>query len=139
MDITGLGSIFDFGSKLVDKFFPDKAQANEAKLKLLEMQQNGELAQLAGLQASDKQQTDVNLVEAQSPSLFKSGWRPAIGWICGLGLAYQYLTLPILAWYSTNHSMSAPPPLDMATLTQLLFGILGLGALRTLEKLKGVQ
>jgi hypothetical protein len=114
--------------KVLDKFVPDP----EAKAKA-----EGELR--ASLQAWDKSQTDVNAVEAANPNLFVSGWRPFIGWVCGLALAYQYVAAPLLMWVATSlHiAMAAPPKLD-GMLWELVFALLGMGGLRTLEKVKGV-
>lgn len=79
-------------------------------------------------------QSATNQIEAGSQSLFKSGWRPAIGWICGAALLYQMLLRPLLG-FALQHLMAMPPPsLEMDTLLTLLFAILGLGAYRTYEK-----
>ena len=114
--------------KVLDKFVPDpQAKANaENELR-------------SSLQAWDKSQTDVNAVEAANPNLFVSGWRPFIGWVCGLALAYQYVAAPLLMWVATSlHiTMAAPPKLD-GMLWELVFALLGMGGLRTLEKVKGV-
>jgi len=114
--------------KVLDKFVPDP----QAKAKA-----EGELR--SSLQAWDKGQTDVNVVEAANPNLFVSGWRPFIGWVCGLALAYQYIAAPLLMWTATSlHiAMAAPPKLD-GMLWELVFALLGMGGLRTLERVKGV-
>jgi hypothetical protein len=130
LDLLGIGM------KLIDKFIPDKAEAERAKLSLFDMQQRGEFKEWDVLTASDKGQTDTNMVEAQSESLFKSGWRPAVGWACVSGLFYQVFARPLLSWASLNLSWQIPPTLEMDTLMTLLFGMLGLGAYRTYEKVK---
>jgi hypothetical protein len=114
--------------KVLDKFVPDP----QAKAKA-----EGELR--SSLQAWDKSQTDVNAVEAANPNLFVSGWRPFIGWVCGIALAYQYVAAPLLMWIasSLHIALSAPPKLD-GTLWELVFALLGMGGLRTFEKVKGV-
>lgn len=139
-DLTGIGAIFDFGSKVIDKIWPDKTEAEKAKLKLFELQMNGELQQLAADLELAKGQLAVNAVEAQSSSVFVAGWRPAVGWCCVLGLFYTFLLRPILVWASgfAVDPIAPPPPLDMADLLTLLLGMLGLGGLRTAEKIKGV-
>lgn len=111
---------------LLDKIFPDKTKADEAKARLLEMQINGELEQIRG-------QLEINKEEAKSASVWVSGWRPAIGWVCASALAFQYLARPMLIGLGYGVNL---PALD-ETLWQLLFGMLGLGALRTVEKVKG--
>ena len=85
-----------------------------------------------------KGQTDINKIEAASSSLFKGGWRPAVGWICAFALGYQMLVRPIVAWISGIYAWMPPPSLELETLLTLLFGILGLGAYRTYERRTGV-
>lgn len=118
---------------LIDKIFPDPAKAGEAKLKLLELQQSGQLAELEAQTKLAAGQLAVNQVEAASPNLFVSGWRPAVGWCCAIALAYEFLARPV----AIGMGYPAFPELDMGDLNTLLFGMLGLGALRTVEKVKG--
>ncbi len=132
-ELNPAGILLDIGSKVIDRLWPDPAKAAEAKLELFKMQQSGELAIMANDTALAKMQNDVNVEEAKSSNMFVAGWRPYIGWICGTGLGYQFLIYPVLiAW--------APKivQLDMGTLITLLFGMLGLGVMRTQEKIKGV-
>lgn len=88
---------------------------------------------------AEADQRDINKVEAAHGSVFVSGWRPAIGWVCALALAFQYLIRPLFAW-ATGVWWPHLPPLPGLddNLWQLLFGMLGLGGLRTFEKTKGV-
>lgn len=117
---------------ILDKIFPDASKSQEAKAKLMEMQLNGELQTIVG-------QLDINKVEAGNASVFVSGWRPAIGWVCAIALAYQYLFRPVLSFIAayTGHAMPTLPGLD-DNLWQLMLGMLGLGGLRTFEKVNGV-
>lgn len=125
---------------LIDKIFPDAEKASEAKLKLFELQQNGELARIAEENKLALGQMEVNKVEAADSNIFKSGWRPFVGWVCGGGLAYQLMVRPILGWCAENlWGWNSPPALDMETLLTLLFGMLGLGAYRSYEKVKKVS
>lgn len=127
-----LSAVLDIGGKLIDKLFPDPQKKAEATMKLMELQQSGDLAAIAG-------QLDVNKVEASNPRLFISGWRPFIGWVCGGGLALQFVVAPLLAWASSLVGHPVPMPvLDVSLLTTLLIGMLGLGGMRTVEKLNGV-
>ncbi|MFA7218271.1 MAG: 3TM-type holin [Dehalococcoidales bacterium] len=86
-------------------------------------------------------QIAVNKAEAESPSIFKGGWRPAVGWVCVTGLVYSFFLQPLLPW-TVGVLHSAPvaplPTLDTSTLMTLLLGMLGLGGMRTFEKGRGV-
>ena len=84
-------------------------------------------------------QIDLNKAEAGSGNPWAAGWRPAIGWVCAMALLYQYLLSPLVMWAAEllGHPLPAPPTLD-DMLWQLLFGMLGLGLLRTAEKIRGV-
>lgn len=139
MDITGIGSVFDFGSKVIDKLFPDKTEAERVKLELFKAQQAGQLAELTAQWDNAKAQAAVNQVEAANPSLFVSGARPFIMWICGIGLGMQFLVSPLIQWGGAAFGKTIVlPPLDMGTLLTLLGGMLGLSGMRTVEKLSGV-
>ena len=132
MSLDPISAALDFGTTLINKLFPDPAQAADAKLKLLELQQSGELAVMTA-------QTDINKEEAQNASLFVSGWRPAIGWVCALALFYQYLLKPLAMGILPSFGFVVPalPGLD-DNLWQLMMGMLGMGGLRTFEKINGV-
>lgn len=85
-------------------------------------------------------QVALNQVEAQHRSIFVAGWRPFVGWVCGSALAYNYIVRDIMAWGITNwgdQTMTMPPALQMEHLMTVLLGLLGLGGLRTYEKVKG--
>lgn len=86
-------------------------------------------------------QTEINKVEAASSSLFVAGWRPAVGWVCVLGLGYSYLVYPFLLWYAAAYNVDLHnlPKLETDGLYQLVLAMLGLGTLRTFEKVKGVN
>lgn len=131
LDAFGVGAISDVVGKVIDKIWPDPAQRDAAKLELLKLQQSGDLAQMIA-------QTDINKVEAASASVFVSGWRPAVGWVCVFGLVYTFIVQPLLSWYSDWQHIHIPPVLDMGTLITLLGGMLGIGSLRTYEKINGV-
>lgn len=123
--------------KVIDRIFPDPAQKAAAQLELLRLAQTGELAQLTADTELAQAQIALNSVEAQSDSLFKSGWRPAAGWVCVFALAYQMIFRPLFGWLATSlFGWAEPPSLEVDTLLTLLFGMLGLGAYRTFEKVK---
>ena len=138
MDITGLGSVFNLGSKIIDKIWPDKVEAEKAKLKLFELTQAGEFKELEAELEKARMQVNVNTAEAQSGSNFRGGWRPFIGWICGLGLAYAVLLQPLITGVvqATVPNMQGfvMPDVQTDALMALLFGMLGLGGYRTYEK-----
>ena len=125
--MIGLDAILGIGGKLIEKLIPDPAAQDAARLELLKLQQSGELA---GMTA----QTEINKAEASNPSVFVSGWRPAIGWVCALALGYQYLARPLMVAFMPALAF---PGLD-DNLWQLMMGMLGLGGLRTFEKTQGV-
>ena len=85
-------------------------------------------------------QLEINKAEAASGSLFKGGWRPAVGWVCALAFAYHYLLQPLLVFILTASGVDLPelPSFDMSTLLTVLGGLLGIGGLRSYEKTKGL-
>lgn len=94
---------------------------------------------MSALQQWDAEQNEVNKQEAASSSIFVAGWRPMIGWICAMALGYQYLIIPFATWgiAAAHLVMPAFPKLD-DTMWQLMFGMLGMGGLRSFEKMKGI-
>jgi len=124
---------FDLIKTGLDKFFPDA----DTELK-------GKLAEAASQINNDYQlqlaQLDINKAEASSPSLFVSGWRPAIGWICGFSLAYAAIIEPIARFIASVIFVYVGtfPAIDTDITLQILMGLLGLAGMRTFEKHKGV-
>ena len=136
-----LSGLFDLGKGLIDRLWPDPAQKAAAALELARMQQTGELAQLAAETDLAKLQVQVNLEEAKSANWFVAGWRPFIGWTCGCGLAYVSIIEP-LARFSAQvwfHYTGSFPIIDTTITMQVLLGMLGLAAARTVEKVKNVE
>jgi len=124
--LGAVGGLFkDIRSAITGKIDPDK----EAELTLKIAQ-----AETALLTT----QAEINKIEAANPNLFVSGWRPAVGWCCVLGLLYAFLVQPVLSWASVNFKWLAPPIIDTAALYQLLLALLGLGVMRSYEKKTGV-
>jgi hypothetical protein len=125
--------------RVLDRVLPDKAASEAAKLKVMELAQAGELAQLNADVQLAQGQLDINKTEAASPNIFVSGWRPFIGWTCGAALAVQFVVAPILEWSAGLFGYVVKfPILDTSLLTTLVFALLGLGGMRTAEKIKGV-
>ncbi len=138
MDITGIGSIFDFLSKGIDKIFPDQNEANKIKVEMLKLQQEGAFRELELEFKAASEQRAILLKEAEHPSVFVSGGRPAALWVCVGGLFYTFIAQPLLAWAALIAEATPPPNIDTTLLIQLLFGMLGLAGLRSWEKEKGV-
>ena len=125
-------AVLNIGSQLIDRLWPDQATKDAGKLELLKLAQSGDLAQLNSETQLALGQIGINTEDAKSGSFWQSGWRPFIGWICGAGLGYQFLVYPILVAFVPKIQQ-----LDMGTLLTLLTGLLGLGGMRTFEKLNG--
>lgn len=133
MAFDPISAALDIGGKLIDRLWPNPEEKDKAKLALLQLQQQGELTQITG-------QLEVNKVEAASNSTFVAGWRPFIGWICGTALASDMIIRPLLTWGAALcGKVVSYPSLDMGTLLTLLAGMLGFGAMRTVEKTQGVS
>jgi hypothetical protein len=124
---------------IIDKLIPDPQAKAAAQLEAMRLAQAGAFKDIDTQLQRDLAQIGVNQAEASSPDFFRSGWRPFVGWICGVGLGVQFLVSPLATWVASllGHPI-AFPPLDMGTLMTLLAGMLGLGTLRTAEKVKGV-
>lgn len=139
MAFDPLSAALDIGGKVIDRLWPDPAQRDAAKLELLKLQQEGELKALLADVELAKGQMEVNKAEAENPSVFVSGWRPGVGWVCVLALFSQFIVRPFfefgahLAGYVVQY-----PGLDTGDLMTLLTGMLGIGVMRTTEKLRGV-
>ena len=131
--MLNLGSLVGPVTGLLDKFIEDK----DVKNKLAH-----DLSTMAERHAQElaKGQLEVNKTEAAHKSLFVAGWRPAIGWICGLGMASNFLVIPIANFVlALTGSTILVPLLDTGEMMPVLMGMLGLGAMRTYEKKQGVQ
>ena len=134
-----IGAILPIVGTLIDKLFPDKQAADEAKIKMMELAQKGELAQLDAQMQLAMGQIETNKIEAASTDPFRAGWRPMAGWACSLGLFYEFLLRPILPWVVglTGAEVAPMPNVDVDQLMVLLGGLLGLGSLRSFERVKG--
>lgn len=127
-----IDTVLDIGGKVLDRVIPDKNARELAKEELAKAitEQDFQLS---------LQQLKINETEAQSDNIFKSGWRPGIGWVCGIAFSLHFILLPILNMFLVVFGKSAIViPFDMNTLMTVLGGLLGIGGLRTIEKVKGV-
>ena len=88
----------------------------------------------------DAQQSQINQAEATNENLFISGWRPFMGWVCGVAFAYHFILQPLLTYLMAACGHNFPlPDFDMSTLSTVLMGMLGLGGLRTVEKVQRMK
>lgn len=128
-----LSSIADVVNTVLGRVLPDKAAKDAATAQLAQMALSGELQQVAG-------QLEINKVEASSTNWFVAGARPAAMWICDLGLFYAIFLQPVGTWIAMlcGKSVSAPH-LDTQLLLAILLPLLGIGALRTVDKIQGVD
>jgi hypothetical protein len=129
-----LGNLIGPVTGLLDKFIEDKDQ---------KAQLAHDLSTMAERHAQELAvaQIEVNKAEAASGSLFKGGWRPFIGWVCGGAFAYHFVLQPVIVFGVLSAGVELPPlpEFDMASLMTVMMGMLGLGGLRTYEKQKGIS
>jgi hypothetical protein len=126
-------SILEIGAKLLDKVIPDKEAREKAQAELIRAAQDQDF-QLALAQIK------VNEEEAKSDSIFKSGWRPFVGWTCSTSFALHFVIFPIINFFIVALGYKEVViSFDMVTLTTTLGGLLGIGGLRTYEKIKGIK
>jgi hypothetical protein len=133
--------VSDLIGKVIDRVIPDPVAAAEMKYKVAVLEQNGELAELTAETSLAQGQIDVNKIEAANSNTFVSGWRPFIGWVCGASLAYAAIIEPVSRFLAqvVFHYIGAFPVVDTTITLQVLLGLLGLGGLRTYEKVKGTK
>lgn len=128
-------------ASMIDKLIPDPDQRAKAQLELLRLQQEGAFKDLDAALQINLAQAKINEVEAASQSGFQAGWRPLAGYVCVAGLAYEFLVRPLLPWLLTVAGVHDVPPLPTLddVLFELVFGMLGLGTLRTADRWKRVS
>lgn len=131
-----IGQLIEGGFKLIDKMIPDKEAAAKAKHELMLLQLEAEREYLRVAAEESKGQVDINKLEAAG-NWYQSGWRPTLGYVCVLGFAYNFVVYPTLQWYVAWQGLAvAPPPPLSEMLFELTLGMLGLGMLRTYEKVR---
>lgn len=126
-----LGPLLEVGKTLIDRWLPDPQKKAEAEMELVRMAADGELKQVLA-------QLEINAKEAAHPSVWVSGWRPAFGWVGALGFLYATVAQPVLVWYGSARGWPTPPEVNIDLLWTVVTGLLGIGGLRSLEKVKGV-
>lgn len=138
--MLGLDDIIGGVVQVVNKFIPDPQAQAQMQLELAKLKQADDFKQIDAALQMAQQQTDINKAEAKSSNLFVSGWRPATGWICAIAFAYHYVVQPLAAFaFAANGTPVVLPEFDMSTLMTLLMGMLGLGGMRSFDKLKGTS
>lgn len=124
-DLTGLGSVADLAGTIIGRIWPDKTEQ--------------EKAQMAAALTIVQGQLDANKAQAQNPNWFVSGARPFIMWVCGFGCAWNWIGLPIATFALALLGQKLDlRPADLSEMMPLLLGMLGLGSLRTVEKINNV-
>ena len=127
-------------TSIIDKLIPDKEAADKAKIKLIELEQQGMLGELNIIADLSKAQAEINKQEAAHKSLFVAGWRPFIGWVCGAGVAWQFVVMPLLVFiFPVFYITEELPKIPTESLFELILAMLGMGGLRTFEKIKGAS
>lgn len=127
-------------SGLLDRLIPDPEARAKAQLDLMKLQQDGAFKELDAQLQVNLAQAEVNKIEAASQNGFQAGWRPLAGYACVAGMAYEFLLRPLLPWVLTVSGVGAPPlPSLDGVLFELVFGMLGLGTLRTADRWKRVN
>lgn len=136
MNLLGIGSIVEGIGKIADDLFT----SDEERLKIA-LEEKAIDAQIV------KGQLDINIAEAKHKSVFVAGWRPFIGWVGGIALAYQFIIYPLMVWGWTwfksmgwiPGDISAPPVFESGPLFAIVTGMLGIGGMRSFDKLKRTQ
>jgi len=125
--LEGIGTLATSIRSAITGDLPPEKKAELEKL-ALEIEQKAKQGQL-----------EINKQEAKHTSVFVAGWRPAVGWVCAISLAYNYIIRDVILWIGQIYSLPNPPDLSMGVLVQLLLAMLGLGGMRSFEKMKGVS
>jgi len=140
MSILATGALIDLGTTLIKTIWPNKVeQATQLRL-LEELKQKGDLAILNAHVQAMAGQLSINKQEASHKSIFVAGWRPFVGWVGGVSLAYVGILEPIMRFIALmNGYDGAFPVIDTALTIQVLMGMLGLGVMRSFDKTKGTE
>lgn len=124
MALDPLTAGLDLANSVIGKIWPDKTEKEKQELSAALVLVQGQMA--------------INQAEAGNPSVFVSGWRPFIGWVCGVGCAWNWVGLPVALFAAALFGQSVNvKPADLSEMMPLLVGMLGLGGLRTYEKVMG--
>lgn len=141
IDVTGIGALASVAESLLSRVWPDPTKQAEALYKIKELEQKGNFAELSLMISTLTSQLEINKKEAEHPSVFVAGWRPAVGWTCVFALTYASIVEPILRFMATvvfGYNGDFPILNDSLT-DNILIPLLGLGAARTYERVKGAE
>lgn len=128
-NLVGLDSIIQNIFEIVKRFVPDKSTQDQ-------LQHEIELYKLTSDFQNAQSQIEVNKAEAEHDNIFVAGWRPFIGWVCGIAFIYHVILVPVILFIGNMFGHSIPVPVfDHDLLNNVLFGMLGLGGFRTAEKI----
>lgn len=124
---NAVSSVANLGNTILDRVIPDPAQANAAKQEWAKIAYSGDAAQMA-----------VNLADANSGSFFRAGWRPALGWVCVLACAWNWVFMSLTKFFFLLFGLNINvQPASLTEMLPILIGMLGLGGYRTVERLNG--
>jgi hypothetical protein len=144
MSFDPISAIFDVGKTVIERIWPDPVKQAEEMFKLQELAQSGNIAELNAHVQLLTGQMKINATEAEHKSIFVAGWRPFVGWVGGVALAYQFILYPLLLWVwaivspeSAGVAIKPPPMLPADELYTVLLGMLGIGAMRSYDKKAG--
>ena len=140
MSLDPFTAAMNLGKEVIERIWPDPSQRAEQMYKLEKLKSDNNLAALEGHISLMIAQLQVNAKEAEHKSLFVSGWRPAIGWICGIVLFFNYIVIPLLTIaVQFFEGIEVPAPMDMSQLTPILAGMLGIAGMRSFDKKNKVE
>lgn len=133
-----IGPVSELLNTVLKRVLPPEKMSEEERAKL-EAQLTIELSKMDWQGVLS--QLDINKEEAKNPNMFVAGWRPGIGWVCCVAFAYNFVIQPFFTFvaYKSGYDLSLMPTLDTGALMTILFGMLGIGGMRTYEKYKGVE
>lgn len=147
MAIDPITAAINLGTSVINRIWKDPAKQAEEVRKLQQLAQEGDLAVISSYVELLLAQIEVNKTEAVHKSLFVAGWRPFIGWCGGGAMCYQFIIYPMLMWlwalliaFDKIPADAVPPPvLETGALFSIVTGMLGIGGMRTIERLRGVS
>jgi len=134
-----LGALIAKGVDIIGRFIPDPQEKAKAQLELMQIQQASEFKEIEARLQEQQMQADINKQEAAHANIWVAGWRPFIGWVCGAGLALQFILFPLVFWVGQMAGVAIiMPTLPFEMIMTMLGGMLGIGGMHTYEKVKGV-